>query len=107
TDRNPSKPGATETFTAQDFIRRLVSAARPVMIAGDATHPRQVLFIGDEASMRFVTTMPAHLGVSGLYDVTILLASDGADGRIDLNWSLLRGTRASLSSQNENRTELL
>src|ERR1700730_7169060 len=46
---------SSEVLTAQDFLRRVLSETRPVMIEADSSHARHVVFAGNENSIRFVT----------------------------------------------------
>ena len=85
---------SAEVLTAQDFLRRILSETRPVMIEADRSDARHVFFVGNENSVRFVASMPGHLGIGGFYKVLIYL-TEGEPRRVQMSWRLFRATQAS------------
>jgi prepilin-type N-terminal cleavage/methylation domain-containing protein len=89
---------SSEILTAQDLLRRILSETRPVMIEADRSHARHVFFVGNENSIRFVASMPGHLGIGGFYEVLIYL-TEGDPGRVEMSWRLFRAAEASSGLQ--------
>jgi general secretion pathway protein J len=52
-------------------------------------------FAGNENSIRFVTSIPGHLGIGGFYEVAIYLAEGEPGNRVELSWRLFRAAEAS------------
>jgi general secretion pathway protein J len=94
--QNKELSNNVEIHAAQDFLRRVLSEARPVMIEADPARARHVFFEGSNNSIRFIAPMPGHLGMGGFYELTIYLAEgDQSGNRIELSWriSLMSGVR--------------
>jgi general secretion pathway protein J len=91
--RDEDKTDTSEILAVQDFLRGALSEIRPVMIEADQSHMRHVYFAGNENAIRFVASIPRHLGVGGLYEMTVHLAEGDASGnRIEVTWQLYRPT---------------
>ena len=86
------QPDRSEVLAAQHLLRRVLSEARPIIIQAGQNRPRRVFFTGDDHSIRFVTSLPAHLGLGGLYEVAIYMAKD--PNRVEMSWRLFRRTNA-------------
>jgi len=82
----------SEAVAAENFLRRILSEARPIIIEADPTRPRRVFFSGDTESIRFVTTLPGQFGLGGFYEVAIYMPQ-GSD-RVEMSWRLFRRTNA-------------
>jgi prepilin-type N-terminal cleavage/methylation domain-containing protein len=93
---------SSEVVTAENFLRRILSETRPVIIEADSSHARHVFFIGKENSIRFVASVPGHLGIGGLYEVSIYFTED-EPGRIQMSWHLFRATETSSQPENEDK----
>lgn len=68
----------------EGFLRRRISAARPLAFGNDADSGVQQRFLGDEISMRFVADLPDYLGRGGPYLHTLRIEDDGQGVRIDV-----------------------
>lgn len=62
------------------FIRRQLSKAQPVLTR-DRNNWR-LQFEGRESGMRFITDMPLHLGLGGLYEVGLAVTEDGEERQL-------------------------
>jgi general secretion pathway protein J len=65
--------------TAQEFLRRQISNIMPLSYAHNDKEGLNVVFEGDEQTMRFVAAMPGYLSRGGPYVQTLELAR-GKDG---------------------------
>lgn len=73
----------------QNMMRRQIGQARiPRLVAQSADS--EPSFIGEEDRLRLVTSVPAHLGVGGLYQVEIKVVEEEGKRRLDLAWHLFR-----------------
>lgn len=64
-----------EMRLVEGFLRRYLSGAYPLFLQED--NALRLQFEGSEQRLRFVAVMPAHLGVGGLYALTVeLIGSD-------------------------------
>lgn len=99
--------GSSEVLTAQNVLRRVLSETRPVMIEADVSHARHVYFVGNETSLRFVTSMPGHLGIGGFYEVVIYSTEGEAGNRVEMSWHLFRTAEAALAASSEDRHAVL
>jgi len=91
--RKDEPSDSSEILVAQNLLRRILSEVRPVMIEADPTHPRHVFFFGHRNSIRFVASLPKHLGVGGFYEVSIY-QSGGSRSSVHLSWRLFRANGA-------------
>jgi general secretion pathway protein J len=105
--RDNEVSGNSEVLTAQSVLRRVLSETRPVMIEADVSHARHVYFAGTESSLRFVTSMPGHLGIGGFYEVVIYPVESDAGNRVEMSWHLFRTAEAALAASNEDRHAVL
>jgi len=105
--RQGEQTESAETLTAQGFLRRVLSETRPVMIEADISHARHVYFTGKEESIRFVASMPGHLGIGGFYDVEIHLVEGESGNRVEMSWHVFRSTEASFAPEVEDRHAVL
>lgn len=89
-----------EIIATQDFLRRVLSEARPVTPDLKVKARLQnVLFTGGNRSIRFVAPMPGYLGLGGLYELAIYQqGKDNAGNQIDLSWRPFRRTGNSFAS---------
>jgi hypothetical protein len=84
--------------------RRVPSEVRPFMIEATPTARRHVYFIGNQNSVRFIAPVPEHLGVGGLYEVSLYPTDDGGSrNRLEMSWRLFRETETSSKPQREER----
>jgi prepilin-type N-terminal cleavage/methylation domain-containing protein len=97
------EPNSTsEAVTVQQLLRRVLSEVRLFMIEATPTVRRHVYFIGNQNSVRFIAPVPEHLGVGGLYEVSIYLTDDGGSrNRLEMSWRLFRETGTSSGPQRE------
>jgi general secretion pathway protein J len=78
-----------EIDAVQNMMRRQIGQARiPRLVA--QSEDSKPLFIGEEERLRLVTSVPAHLGVGGLYQVEIKVVEEEGKRRLDLAWHLFR-----------------
>jgi general secretion pathway protein J len=89
-----------EIIATQDFLRRVLSEARPVTPDLKVKAKLQnILFAGGGRSIRFVAPMPGYLGLGGLYELAIYQQGKGhAGNQIDLSWRPFRRTGNSFAS---------
>jgi general secretion pathway protein J len=105
--REKEVSGTAEVLTAQNFLRRVLSETRPVMVEADVSHIRHVFFIGDETSVRFVTSMPGHLGIGGFYEALLSQAESETGNRVEVAWRVFRPTDAAFAPTDEDRHAVL
>jgi general secretion pathway protein J len=87
--REKEVSGTAEVLTAQNFLRRVLSEARPIMIEATRTKHRYVYFIGDQNSVQFIAPLPEHLGVGGFYEIALYLTDNRGSGkRLEMSWRL-------------------
>jgi general secretion pathway protein J len=79
----------------QNLLRRILSQARPLMLYADRTNPTtRVFFEGTPTDVHFLAPMPSHLGVGGLYELTLqVTAAGGAENGLALSWRLFRRSK--------------
>ena len=80
-----------EVEAVQGILRRFLAQAtipRPFQRRSGKSR----LFVGEAERLRFVTIIPAHVGVGGLYQVEIALGDGepGEDGTLEMTWRLFR-----------------
>ena len=83
TDAGEARSVATSAMRIADgFVRRYISQVYPAWERDNDRPgaPRRLNFEGTPEELRFTTSMPAHLGVGGLHEVT-LAVSGGAEER--------------------------
>jgi general secretion pathway protein J len=105
--REKEASGTAEVLTAQNFLRRVLSEARPVMIEADVSHVRHVFFIGDGTSIRFVTSMPSHLGIGGFNEVLLYQPESENSNRVEIAWRVFRSTDTAFVPTEEDRHAVL
>jgi general secretion pathway protein J len=105
--REKEVSATAEVLTAQNFLRRLLSEARPVMIEADVSHIRHVYFIGDGTSVRFVTSMPSHLGIGGMYEALLYQVESENGNRVEIAWRVFRSTNTAFVPTEEDRHAVL
>jgi general secretion pathway protein J len=76
----------SQALAVQDVMRRLLSEARPVMVQTDKTTRQQVFFVGTRNSIRFVAPMLHHLGMGGLYEISLYLTKGGQARKLEMSW---------------------
>jgi len=81
-----------EAVAAENFLRRILSEARPIIIEADPNRPRRVFFTGNKESIRFVTILPGQFGTGGFYEVAIYTPQNS--DRVEMSWRLFRRTNA-------------
>jgi general secretion pathway protein J len=74
-----------------NFLRRRLSAARPIAYALDETSGQQLRFGGDGEQMRFVADLPDYLGRGGPYVHTMRVVRDGDSERIEVDLAMALG----------------
>ncbi len=82
---------AAEVEAVQGILRRyLVQARVPLLVGREAQDVS--LFAGDDESLRFVTLVPSHIGVGGLYQVRIakVEGSGDEDASLEMTWRIFR-----------------
>jgi general secretion pathway protein J len=70
------------------FLRRRLSAARPIAYALDPATGTQLRFTGDGVQMRFVADLPDYLGRGGPYVHTLRVVRDGDSERIEVGLAM-------------------
>jgi general secretion pathway protein J len=85
-EREVARSHTSQALAVQDMMRRLLSEARPVMVQVDKSPRQQVLFVGTKNSIRFVAPMLRHLGMGGLYEVTLYLAKADQSRNLEMSW---------------------
>jgi general secretion pathway protein J len=91
--RQDAPSDSSEILIAQNLVRRILSEVRPVMIQANSANPRHVFFFGHRNSIRFVASLPKHLGVGGFYEVSIY-QTGSPHGRVNMSWRLFRANSA-------------
>ena len=78
------------------FIRRQLTKAHPVLtrVRNSAW---KLQFEGTEDGVRFITDMPLHLGLGGLYEVGLTVAEDGEDRKMVFTRQLFHPDREGAS----------
>lgn len=69
----------------ESLIRRQLHEAR-LLFYNDPEQGRRITFMGKPHAMQFVTPMLEHLGLGGLYWVTIELVEEDGQGQLMLRW---------------------
>jgi general secretion pathway protein J len=77
---------SSRALAVQDVVRRLLSEARPVVVQTDKNTRQQVFFVGTKNSVRFVAPMLHHLGMGGLYEVTLYLKKSDQTRNLEMSW---------------------
>ena len=72
---------------AQRFLRRQISAARPLVARQDG-RAAATGFEGDGAQLRLIAPLPAHLALGGLYRVSLFVDEQDGRDRLMLAWQL-------------------
>lgn len=86
----------SEVVVVQELLRRVLGEVRPLMIEATRKTHRYVYFIGNPNSVRFIASVPEHLGVGGLYEVALYLTDDGGSAkRLEMSWRLFAGAEES------------
>jgi general secretion pathway protein J len=70
------------------FLRRRLSAARPIAYALDPATGTQLRFTGDGVQMRFVADLPDYLGRGGPYVHPLRVVRDGDSERIEVGLAM-------------------
>lgn len=78
---------AAEVQLAQSFLRRELSQAR----APDGRQgPEGPAFEGTREAVHFIAPLPDHVGVSGLYRLSVYVAGEPGEKRLMASWRLVR-----------------
>jgi general secretion pathway protein J len=78
---------AAEVQLAQSFLRRELSQAR----AADGRQSQAApAFEGTREAVHFIAPMPDHVGVSGLYRLSVYVAGEPGEKRLMASWRLMR-----------------
>lgn len=80
------------------LIRRQLHEAR-LLFYDDPEQGRKITFMGESQAMQFVTPLLEHLGLGGLYWVTIELADEGEQGRLMMRWRPYRPAATELHEE--------
>ncbi len=98
-----------QVVAVQNLLRRILSEAQPLMIENSPGARRHIFFDGDASSVRVVAPMPEHLGVGGLYEVSIHdVRDEQTGGHLEMSWRLFRDGDAPLGrAAEEQRVTLL
>jgi general secretion pathway protein J len=75
------------------FLRRRLSAARPIAYALDPATGTQLRFTGDGVQMRFVADLPDYLGRGGPHLHDVELFDDGDASRLAVSFTMVAGAR--------------
>ncbi len=78
---------AAEIHLAQSFLRRELSQARG---ADRRQGQEEPAFEGTREAVHFIAPLPDHVGVSGLYRLSVYVAGEPGEKRLVTSWRMMR-----------------